>query len=352
MARFFSDPTLPRPIAINGARNRRYPAAELFRTLAHRTNAIVTNRSLYCGSFSYNRNADDNAAIELIEATRFRSGWGPELEFVVDIWTDASRPKLDANSASVDLFVIENNVLTHTDKATRNDRRDPTGLIKPPDLQRFRGVYSIAKNADIELQVGFPAETGLAYGVMYVQSGVFLNDAVFGEGVREAEIGQVGEPIRAEQMRNLLRMHRTLLRRNNGGVIAHWVGKPHSPPNTTSTTYVNVMDTAFGTGSMSANSPGFTVDLLYRNLLGASQVPVRLNVYGEQSDGFGEVALFETGTPGSPAISVSGIGARNWYSATGLLNPLKLKYDPLMRLTSASANDLEVWCMTLEVFYP
>lgn len=350
----YVDQNLPSPIGVNMARNRAHPSSTVFRQIARRTNQLLINRQAYLGSLFVPLEAP-YSSINGLSAMRlkFRSGVGPGLKFVCEVLMDGQRPHQASTAAFLSYDLTEVGVATTTKTFFRHDNISVGSTVTPSHLWRDVVKFDITAKTEYEFAM-IPFQNAMVQSACaYLECVPAVDDTVDG-AVDEGTIGQVGSPILAAEVQDLLEAHVDLLRYNHGGYLMYYQAKPGAHITTTSTSYVNLLDTALGTGGMGANSPGYVIDLQHRNLLGSAEIPVRLSVRAEQdgAENRGEVALFETGTPGSPAINVTGIGTIGWYTATGTLAASDLKYDLMAQLTAASATAVDVTAAMLEIYYP
>lgn len=130
----------------------------------------------------------------------------------------------------------------------------------------------------------------------------------------------------------------------NGGIQCNWSLRNTASYTRTSATAINLIDNTT-TGTPTAHTPGWTLDLAQRKTISGAGVPCVLAVYGSMASGTGTVRV--TDTSGTSPISVSVNSATpGWFTATGNLSASNgKKYDPMF--LSDGTNLLTVLAVSL-----
>lgn len=106
--------------------------------------------------------------------------------------------------------------------------------------------------------------------------------------------------------------------------LAHWTVDLAASPRTNSTTTAKSLIDDTST-TVSAATPGFTLDLANRSTVRRSTVPVTMWVYAARTTSNGSVTLKDS--TGAAVVTVSITGTADWYSGTGDLPASAAKYD-------------------------
>jgi len=113
--------------------------------------------------------------------------------------------------------------------------------------------------------------------------------------------------------------------RHGAAHLMNWSVSVESSPRTrTSATAINAVDNSSTT--VSVNSPGYTLDLRFRNRLKDTTVPVRFHAYAKQSAGTGVIRLKDSGGSTVASVNVNSSTAQ-WWTTTASLPNTRAKYD-------------------------
>lgn len=152
----------------------------------------------------------------------------------------------------------------------------------------------------------------------------------------------LGQPILDVHRGDLATMLRKLWRR---GAAHSWnwsVNLQSGPRTRTSATAANLIDTSVTT--VSAASPGPTIDLTNRSTVRRGSVPMRLQVRAKMASGTGTVLLKDDGGTTLLTISVNS-STEQWWSGTVDLPATSAKYD--VQFAGNGTNLLSVYAVSL-----
>lgn len=132
--------------------------------------------------------------------------------------------------------------------------------------------------------------------------------------------------------------------KRNGALQCNWGREGGATRTRTSATAINLVDNTT-TGTPTANSPGWKLDLQYRTTRSRAVVPCVLAVYGSMSSGSGTVRITDTSAASPIAVTVNS-ATPGWFTATGdIVASAAKKYDPMF--LSDGANTLTVYAVSL-----
>ena len=130
--------------------------------------------------------------------------------------------------------------------------------------------------------------------------------------------------------------------RHNAGPVMQFVGYDDSYDSRflslgIQTTYTNLFDKSSTT--VTANTPGYKINLQYHNSVNQSGVPVCLAIY---ATGTGAGAAFRA-TDGTNSLEITGITSLDWYRVTGTMPATENQKWDFQGKTAAGEDSLHVY---------
>jgi hypothetical protein len=113
----------------------------------------------------------------------------------------------------------------------------------------------------------------------------------------------------------------------NGGLAIHWSLEGGTSRTRTSATAINLIDDT-ETGTPTANSAGWKLDLGSRTTVSRIVVPCRLAVYGSMASGSGTVRLIDTGGATLGSITINSATPQWWTASANLVASTAKFYAP------------------------
>lgn len=198
-----------------------------------------------------------------------------------------------------------------------------TSADNPDDVCAMRSTLAISANTTYEIlvkQVDFCRILSL---VIYEAGDGVINAAT---DYYNEQVPQSGARIFDSDRERLLVGLGALWRRN-GGLQINWGREGGVSYTRSSATAINLIDNTT-TGTPTANTPGWLLDLAYRTTYARTVVPCVLAAYASIPSGSGTVRV--TDTSGTSPISVTINSATpQWFTASGeLIAAAAKKYDP------------------------
>ena len=214
------------------------------------------------------------------------------------------------------------------------------GIDAPDDVVSLRSSLDITPNTTYEVLVNQIDFCRIA-SLMFIETGTgVIDEATDYYNVMRPQSGlKIYDSHRGRLLPGLSNMWR-----RNGGLQINWGQEGGATRTRTSATPINLVDNST-TGTPTANTPGWTLDLAYRTTYSRAVVPCVLAVYASIAAGSGTVRVTDT-TPASPISVTVNNATPQWFTATGnLIASAGKKYDPMFY--SDGANSLIVYALSL-----
>lgn len=308
-----------------------YPAAENHRYLMDEANRIAAWRVKELASFSC-----PISAIPVISATA-RTRWrayvhtSPFAKYIWARFVIAQSPQLDAagggiGHASADPFaqlLVEQTNGTDVGTAVRHYGAifDDTVNDTPGGFDLSRRKLSATISGDTDYLLTVSDEQGARLVACSVYEVCKELDTT--NGYLDSSMIVADGPILDNQLSSQLSILRNAWKRGASPLFNFASNTDATAPATSSTTNVNVIDAA---GTVSAATPGWTLDLANRSTVRRSTVPCVFAVYAKSSTSNGTVTLRDSAGSTIASVSITSSVAA-WYTATCNLPASAAKYD-------------------------
>ena len=217
------------------------------------------------------------------------------------------------------------------------------------DAPAYMGWADVALNDGSGNLIEIPADTDLNGLFTDVNEGRLVAASVYEVSLEPTVAngylvgGQVAQsPIYDEDRGDLTVALRNALKRNGAMLLDWYVDKELVPRTRVSATALNVVDNTSTT--ISAATPGWTIDLRNRNRLSATTVPCVFAAYAKMSSGTGNVKLIDSSSVVVAQVNVNSSTAQ-WWTTTVNLPATNAKYDILINGNGAGTLSAYAACL-------
>lgn len=315
--------------------NGMYPSATYYAKIVGAQNHITAHRhrEVYALTRELGNGSYGYSGTTTISRFRFRSGYGAKIARVVMILGRDNTGGVAASpSAKVTVGGTDVGPFYYGQSAVATDD-------EPSNLSVFSGTISITPATVYECSV-----TAVDYARVMGVSVHEIGESTVDETTNYFSSWRPGAntPIYDAPIGRILEgLSKTW--RQNGGTVAHW-GRINGAARTRSAaSALNLID---GTSTTpSASTPGWTLDMRYRNSQRRTTVPIEFSVYGSVAGGgSGTVSIVDSSGTAMATATISS-GTAQWFTATGTLPATVAKYD--LVVTGDGANTTSVYAVSL-----
>lgn len=313
----------PAPIVVaKYARNGLIPHAVLETELTHSLNfaAAIRGKNLFTWSLPIASMSASGGSRTRWRAAAHTSPLLRRLRAMIY----AARNDADANAPAVTIAVTNANESTTYGTATLATNNNFGGSTSDDTPNEFISgelvIGGVPADTDVYIKVSDEAN-GRVLAVSIQEEMVKLisgNGYVLPAGV------SVMTPIDAARRETLYELATTLWKRQAAHAWNWTVDNQASPITESAGTSKNIIDSST---SVSAATPGATLDLRYNRTRGLTTVPCVFRAYAENTGGAGPNAVLLKDSGGATVATISGVTTAGWYSTTVNLPASLAKYD-------------------------
>lgn len=315
--------------------NGMYPSANYYRRIVDAANHLVAyrHREVYQRTAPLGNASYGSSGTATLARWRFRTGYGvTRLQARVLLGQDNSGGVAAAPTAKLVIGGVDLGPWAYGVSAVATDDA-PSGLAS------FVGELAVSPATAYECSL-VTEDYARVLGVSLCEFGDETVDesTLYFSAWQPAAGGEIYD---AHQERLALGLSQ--IWRRNGGTVVHWGRLTGAARTRSAATAVNLIDGSSTTPSSS--TPGWRLDLRYRNSYARSGVPFELSVYGAVPAGTGAVRLVDSAGATVLSVTVNSSTAQ-WFTATGTLPAAVDKYD--LHLVGDGTNTVSVYAVSLQ----
>ncbi len=332
----------PRTVQHRRARNGTYPTASFYNAAIYAENHITTFRKREV--FRWNGHMGATAVGRVggtINHSRFRCHVGYGTTKLV-AYAILGRPRATWSTdpyVSIDV-TISGGATTTMAPDMHSSVGAPTPTDTPDEWGYHRSEIAVTPNTTYEVLVKQVDYARILSLTIFEEGGGTIDDAV---DYYNEQVPQSGSKVLDAHRERLLPGLSNMWKRN-GGLQVNWSREGGLTRTRTASSVINLTDNTT-TGTPTAHTPGWTLDLAYRTTMSRAVVPCVLAVYGSMSAGTGAVYLTDTSGVTALAATVNS-ATPQWFTTTGnLVAAASKKYDPMF--ISDGTNTLTVHALSL-----
>lgn len=316
------------------AMNGMYPSANFYAAIVNAQNHVVAHRhrEVYNFETELGAAAYGYSGTTTIARFRFRAGYGAtSARVVVLMGRDNTGAVASTPSASVTFNGTDAGPFAFGVSSVATDD-------EPDNLATFTGTVALTGGTVYECAVS-TVDYARVLGVSVQELGSLTVDEAINyyTSWRPVANGPIYDSDIQRTLEGLSKIWK-----QNGGTACHWGLKSGAARTRTSATPINIIDNS--STSVSTSTPGWTLDLRYRNSRRRTGVPVELAVYGSIPAGTGAVTLVDSGGATVATANVTSLSA-TWSTAAVTLPATLAKYD--IHVAGDGTNMASVYAVSL-----